>query len=55
MIGWSAGTLFIPLIGIVVGAMNLKTPGKQGQAKGLLIFGIAMVVVNTLVMMGSGY
>lgn len=36
------GTYFIPLIGIIVGAMNMKSPNRNGQSCALVGFGVIM-------------
>ncbi len=38
-------TFFIAIVGMIVGAINLKHPARRGQAKVLLWLGIVMVVV----------
>jgi hypothetical protein len=43
-------TLFIPLIGIIVGAVNLKIPARRGQAQGLLWVGIASFVLGFIIL-----
>ncbi len=38
-------TFFIPIVGMIVGGINLKHPARRGQAKVLLGLGIVMVFV----------
>ena len=46
-------TFFIPIIGIVMGAMNLKYPERNGQSVGLLSLGVIMALANFGVIMGA--
>jgi hypothetical protein len=46
--------LFFGIIGVVVGAINLKHPARRGQAKVLLWVGIASMVVGFLYFSSSG-
>lgn len=39
-------TFFIPIVGIIMGAMNLKYQERNGQSCGLLSLGIIMAVIN---------
>ena len=41
------------IVGIIVGAINLKHPARKSQAQVLLIVGIASVVLGALVAAGS--
>jgi hypothetical protein len=41
------------IVGIIVGAVNLKHPARKSQAQVLLIVGIASVVLGALVAAGS--
>lgn len=39
-------TLFIPLVGLIVGSMNLKYPERNGQSILLIVIGIIMMLFN---------
>jgi TIR domain/Protein of unknown function (DUF2510) len=41
-------TLFVGIVGVIVGAINLKHPGRRGQAQLLLWLGIASMIVGYL-------
>lgn len=45
MIGLILLTIFIPLVGIIVGAVNLKYEERKGQAMALLITGIILMII----------
>ena len=55
MIGLVIATVLIPLVGIVMGIINLKDAHKGGQATTLLIVGIAMAVLGILMSLGGSY
>lgn len=48
------GTLLIPLVGLIAGAMNLKYPERNGQSQLLLGIGIVMMAINFYMMFGAG-
>jgi uncharacterized membrane protein len=45
MAGLIIGTIFIPLIGIIAGAIAMSKPARKSQGTALLCLGIAMVVL----------
>ena len=55
--GWTlfllfALTLFIPIVGIVVGAMNMSNRDRKDQAKILLVFGLFATLFSALAFLG---
>ncbi|MDR1382853.1 MAG: hypothetical protein LBJ67_03255 [Planctomycetaceae bacterium] len=63
--GWNVGlfilfiflTLFIPLVGLVLGGGNLSssknTEGRRGQAIALFVLGILMFIVNAAIILAN--
>lgn len=51
--GLIVSTLFIPPVGIIVGASNLQEELRKEQARTLLVLGVIMVCVNVLILLGS--
>jgi hypothetical protein len=45
MTGLVIATLFIPLVGLIIGPMNMNKAARKGQGLALLIVGIVMVLV----------
>ena len=45
-------TLFIPIVGIVVGAMNMSNQDRKDQAKTLLVFGLFATLFSALAFLG---
>ncbi|MDR1492839.1 MAG: hypothetical protein LBT05_08965 [Planctomycetaceae bacterium] len=50
-------TLIVPLVGIILGGMNLNsaknTEGRRGQAITLLVLGIVMCIINAIIIIGN--
>lgn len=45
MTGRVIATVFVPLVGLIMGPMNLGKPARKGQAIALLIVGIVMALI----------
>ncbi|MDR1382849.1 MAG: hypothetical protein LBJ67_03235 [Planctomycetaceae bacterium] len=63
--GWNVGlfilfivlTIFVPLVGLILGGINLSpsknTEGRRGQAIALFVLGIFMCIVNAILIIGN--
>ena len=51
--GLIIATVFVGLVGVIVGIMNLKIPARRGQAQLLLWLGVASIVVGWIIVIGS--
>lgn len=48
-VGLIIATVFVGLVGVIVGAINLKEPARRGQAQALLWLGIASMVLGWII------
>jgi len=48
-VGMIIATVFVGLVGVIVGAINLKEPARRGQAQALLWLGIASMVLGWII------
>lgn len=39
-------TFFVPIVGIIIGAINIQSPNRNGQACALVGLGSIMILVN---------
>jgi hypothetical protein len=47
-------TVLLGIVGVIVGAINLKHPARRGQAQVLLVLGIIVIVVYVLASASGG-
>ena len=48
------GTIFIPLVGIIAGLLNLKYPERNGQSQLLLGIGIVNIALSFYLFSAAG-
>ncbi|MBQ8285793.1 MAG: hypothetical protein IJZ10_05775 [Thermoguttaceae bacterium] len=47
-------TLFVPLVGVIAGFVNMKHESRKGQSVALVVVGFAMMAINFMLIAASG-